>query len=534
MKLARLALAGLLVGALAAPALSSPASARTATFRWANDGDVTTMDPDMLQETVQLSFLANVYEPLVQRDQDLKLIPGLAVKWRQVNPTTWRFHLRPGVKFQDGTPFTSADVVFSVHRMLAKTSAMRNVMGMVKTVKAEGPLTVEFITKKPDPIFPQEQTNLLIMSKAWCEKHQATVPVVLGSGTNYAVLHAMGTGPYEVVSRQPGAKTILVANKDWWGKLSPQAPQRVEFDVIKNDSTRVAALLSGEEDMIYSVPPQDLGRVAHAPGVKVIEHPELRTIYLGLDVSRPQLLTSNIKGKNPLQDLRVRKAFALAIDENLIAKRVMLGQAHPTWLMWGPGVNGYDPKLDHRPAPNLAEAKKLMAAAGYPHGFTIGMDCPDDRYVMDAQICTAVASMLGRIGVKVNLDAQTKAKYFAKILPPKYDTDFYLLGWTPSTYDAENVLYTLLGTRNGERGAVNVGGYSNPKLDALIAKIGSQTNEAKRDAEIDQAALIIQHDIPVIPLHQQVIVWGVRDGYHVVQPADNSFPFRYFRMPKGK
>ena len=529
MKLARLALAGFLAGSLALPV-----AAQAATFRWANNGDVTTMDPDMLQETVQLSFLANIYEPLIQRDRDLKLIPGLAVKWRQVSPTVWRFDLRPGVKWQDGTPFTAADVVFSVHRLLAKTSAMRSVLGMVKEVRAVSPLTVEFVTRTPDPIFPQEQTNLLIMSKAWCEQHGAAVPVVLGSGQNYAILHVMGTGPYKLASRQPGAKTVLVANKTWWGHLSPRAPQRVEFDVIKNDSTRVAALLSGEEDMIYSVPPQDLARVAHASGVRILEHPELRTIYLGLDVSRPQLLTSNIKGKNPLQDLRVRKAFALAIDEDLIAKRVMLGQAHPTWLMWGAGVNGYDPKLDVRPAPNLAEAKKLMAAAGYPKGFTIGLDCPDDRYVMDAQICTAVASMLGRIGVTVNLDAQTKAKYFAKILPPKFDTDFYLLGWTPSTYDAENVLYTLLGTRNGERGAVNVGGYSNPKLDALIANIGTETNETQRDALIDDAARIIQHDIPVIPLHQQVIVWGVRNGYQVVQLADNSFPFRYFRMPKGK
>ena len=527
MKLPRLALLGLLLGAAAVPAAARAAT----TFRWANSGDVTAMDPDTLQETVQLSFLSNIYEPLVQRNRDLKLEPGLAVKWRQVSPTVWRFHLRPGVKWQDGTPFTAADVVFSVHRMEAKTSHMRDVLGMVADVRAVDPLTVEFTTKHPDPIFPQEQTNLLIMSKAWCEKHGATEPVVLGAGQNYAILHAMGTGPYKLVSRQPDSKTIVVRNKLWWGKLSPKAPDRVEFDVIKNDSTRVAALLSGEEDMIYTVPPQDLGRIAHASGVEVLEHPELRTVYFGFDVSRPELLTSNVKGKNPLADVRVRRAFALAIDEDLIAKRVMLGQAHPTWLMWGPGVNGYDPKLDVRPKTDVAAAKKLMAEAGYPQGFTIGMDCPDDRYVMDEQICTAAAAMLGRIGVKVNLDAQTKAKFFAKILAPKYDTDFYMLGWTPATYDAENVLYSLLGTRNGVRGEINVGGYSNPKLDALIEKIGTENNETQRDAMIDDAAKIIQHDVPVIPLHQQVIVWAVRKGYAVAQLADNTFPYRYIAMP---
>ena len=525
MKLPRLALLGLLLGAAAIPAVS-----RAATFRWANNGDVTSMDPDTLQETVQLSFLANIYEPLVQRDENLKLIPGLAVKWRQVSPTVWRFHLRPGVKWQDGTPFTADDVVFSFHRIEAKTSQMRNVLSMVQEVRKVDPLTVDIVTKEPDPIFPQEQTNFLIMSKAWSEKHGAAEPVVLGAGENYAILHAMGTGPYELVSRQPDSKTILKRNPLWWGKLTGNI-DRIEFDVIKNDSTRVAALLSGEEDMIYTVPPQDMARIAHAPGVHLIQHPELRTIYFGFDVSRPQLLTSNIKGKNPFQDVRVRRAFALAIDENLIAKRVMLGQAHPTWLMWGPGVNGYDPKLDVRPKPDLAEAKKLMAEAGYPHGFTLGMDCPDDRYVMDEQICTAAAAMLGRIGVKVNLTAQTKAKFFAKINTPRYDTDFYMLGWTPSTYDAENVLYSLLGTRNGKRGIFNVGGYSNPKLDALISQIAVQTNQAKRDALIDDAARILQTDVPTIPLHQQVIVWAVRNGYKVVQPADNSFPFRYFSAP---
>ena len=204
--------------------------------------------------------------------------------------------------------------------------------------------------------------------------------------------------------------------------------------------------------MIYSVPPQDMKRIEASPDLKLLEHPELRTIYLGMDQSRDELLTSNIKGKNPFKDVRVRRAFALAINEDLIAKRVMLGLAHPSWEMWGPGVNGYDAKLDVRPAPSVDQAKKLLADAGYPQGFSVTFDCPNDRYVMDEQICTAISAMLARIGIKVNLNAQTKAKFFAKILAPKYDTDFYLLGWTPATYDAHNALYTLLGTHNGERG----------------------------------------------------------------------------------
>jgi peptide/nickel transport system substrate-binding protein len=524
MKMLRLSLPCLL---LTAAFVVQPAAATS--FRWANDGDVATMDPDMLQETVQLSFLSNIYEPLVRRDKDLKLEPALATSWEHTGPTVWRFHLRNGVKFQDGSPFTADDVLFSLTRIQAQTSAMRAPMSMVKEARKVDDLTVDFETKNPDPILPQEVTNFLIMSKAWCDAHGADDPVLLGKADSYSVHNAMGTGPYRLVSREPDRKTVVEKNSAWWDK-PPGNVDTVEFDVIASASTRVAALLSGEEDMVYFVPPQDMKRIAAAPGLRLIQHPELRTIYLGFDLTRDELPSSDVKGKNPFKDLRVRQAFSLAIDEDLIASKVMLGLAHPTWLMWGPGVNGYDAKLDVRPKPDLAKAKALMAAAGYPNGFKVAFDCPNDRYVMDEQICTAISSMLARIGVKIDLLAQTKAKYFAKILAPKYDTDFYLLGWTPATYDAHNPLYSLLGTRAGGRGEVNVSGYSNPVLDDLIEKIGVETDQAKRDGLIDDAAKILQHDLPTIPLHQQVIVWAAKNSVDVAQPADNFFPFRYITV----
>ncbi len=516
------------LGLAVAAALALPASART--LRWANDGDVGAMDPDTRQETVQLSFLSNVYEPLARRDRDLKLEPALAVSWERTSPTVWRFHLRPNVKWQDDTAFTADDVVFSLHRILSKNSLMRAPMSMVKEARKVDDLTVDFETFNPDPIFPQEQSAFLIMGKAWCEQHHAVEPVVIG-GTegNYAVHNAMGTGPYRLVSREPDRRTVVEKNPTWWDHATSNV-DRVELNVIANAATRVAALLSGEMDMIYSVPPQDMKRIEASPDLKLIERPELRTIYLGMNELRDELPTSNVKGKNPFRDQRVRKAFLLAIDENAIAKRVMLGLAHPTFLMWGPGVNGYDPKLDVRPPADPAQAKKLLAEAGYPNGFTVGLDCPNDRYVMDEQICTAITSMLARVGVKVNLNAQTKSKYFAKTGSPKYDTDFYLLGWTPGTYDAHNVLYSLLSTRNGKRGEVNNGGYSNPKLDALIEEIGVESDPGKRQALIDAAAEIVQNDVATIPLHQQVIVWAAKKTVDVAQPADNYFPFRYIQM----
>ena len=521
----RVTLPGLLLTAAIA---AQPAIA--ANFRWANDGDVGAMDPDTRQETVQLSFLSNIYEPLVRRDRKLALEPALAVKWEQASPTVWRFHLREGVKWQDGSPFTADDVVFSLVRIQSKDSAMRAPMSMVKEARKVDATTVDFETHKPDPIFLQEITNFLIMSKAWCEEHHATEPVLIGGkDDNYAVHYAMGTGPFKLVSREPDRATVVEKNPGWWDKAEHNL-DRVEFDVIGNASTRVAALLSGEMDMIYSVPPQDIARISQAPGIKVIQNPELRTIYLGFDVSRDELPSSDIKGKNPFKDQRVREAFALAIDEPTIVQKVMLGLGHPTWMMWGPGVNGYNAKLDVRPKVDTGKSKELLSQAGYPNGFRVAFDCPNDRYVMDEQICTAITSMLARIGIKVDLLAQTKAKYFAKILAPKYDTDFYMLGWTPATYDAHNALYSLLGTRAGGRGEVNVSGYSNPVLDDLIEKIGVENDQGKRQAMIDQAVTLLQKELPVIPLHQQVIIWAAKNNIDLAQLADNFFPYRYVHV----
>jgi peptide/nickel transport system substrate-binding protein len=507
-------------------------SAPAATFKWANDGDVTAMDPYTRNETFLLSFTTNIYEPLIRRNRALGLEPALAVAWEQTGPSVWRFHLRPGVTWQDGTAFTAADVVFSADRVRGPTSVLRSVLGSVKAVRRIDDLTVEFETTATDPIFPQEITTWSIMSKAWCERNNAVAPVNLaaaGGAENYAIRHAMGTGPFILGTREPDRRTTLDANPAWWDKPEHNLTH-VEFDVIANAATRTAALLSGDVDMIYTVPPQDEERIKSAPGLKLITGPELRTIFLGMDQWRDELLRSDIKGKNPLKDQRVRLAFALAIDETAIAARVMRGQARPTWLMWGPGVNGFDPALNTRPTTDPIRAKQLLAEAGYPDGFSLGMDCPNDRYVNDEAICTAVVAMLARIGVKVDLTAQTKARFFNKIAAPGYDTDFYLVGWTPNTYDAHNVLYNLIATRNLPQGETNYGGYSNPRVDALTARIATETGPAARTAMIAEAARIVQQDVGYIPLHQQVIAWAARSNIELVQLADNWFPLRFVQV----
>jgi peptide/nickel transport system substrate-binding protein len=282
--------------------------------------------------------------------------------------------------------------------------------------------------------------------------------------------------------------------------------------------------------MVYTVPPQDADRIAKTPGMKIWQTPELRTIFLGMDQARDELLESNIKGKNPFKDKRVRQAFTQAIDEDAIAAKVMRGQAHPTALMVGPGVNGYPADLDKRFAYDPNTAKKLLAEAGYPNGFEVGFDCPNDRYVNDEAICQAVVAMLARIGVKVNLLAQTRAKYFGKINSPKYDTSFYMLGWTPGTYDALDALKALAQTRDGKNGVFNVEGYSNPQLDQLDKQIQVELDKEKRTKEIADALKLLRDDFAYAPLHQQVVVWATRDNVDLAQTGDNFFQLRFVKM----
>ncbi len=281
-------------------------------------------------------------------------------------------------------------------------------------------------------------------------------------------------------------RTVLVKNFNWWGGKTESNVDEIVFTPIGNDSTRVAALLSGETDVMEPVPLQDVERIKSAGSFTVLQGPELRTIFLGMDQKRDELLFSSVKGKNPFKDVRVRRAFYQAIDEETIKSRVMRGAALPTAEMVGAAVRGFQPDMNKRLPYDVEAAKKLLAEAGYPNGFEVTMNCPNDRYVNDSAICQAVAANLARIGVKINLQAETKVSYFPKIL--RRDTSFYLLGWTPSTVDAHDVLSSIMATPNDKgQGTFNLGAYSNPKLDELTLKIQSETDQKKRNDMIREA-----------------------------------------------
>jgi len=511
---------GAAVGTLAA------GTAQAKTFRIADQGDALSMDPHSLNESLQLSFTGNIYEPLVAHDKKLGLVPGLATKWTQVNPTTWRFELRRGVTFHDGTPFTADDVLFTFARAAGDGSDMKSYTSDIAQVRKVDADTVEIVTKNPFPILPDVISLVYIMSKKWCEENRADKPVDKRKGIeNAASFRANGTGPFRLKSRDPGVRTVLVRNLNYWDKVETNIDE-VVFTPIGADATRVAALVSGEIDFMQPVPVQDVARLKQNPNLNIMQGPELRTIFLGMDQARNELLFSNVKGKNPFKDVRVRRAFFQAIDIEAIKTRIMRGAATPTALMIAPGIKGFPAELNKRLPHDPEASKKLLAEAGYPNGFELKMNCPNDRYVNDGEICQAVAGMLARVGVKVNLEAETKGTYFPKIL--SRNTSFYLLGWTPGTYDSHNVLNAILGSPDPSgRGQFNLGGYSNARVDELAKLVQSETDQARRNAMIAEAFRIHQDEVGHLPLHQQALAWGMRKNVSLVQLPDNFNPFKW-------
>lgn len=516
---------------IAAAVLCAAGLAHAQTVRIANQGDSLSMDPHSLNESLQLSVTGNVYEGLVIRKKDLSLEPGLATSWKQISPTVWRFELRKGVRFHDGTPFTADDVVFSFNRTQVDGSDMKSYTNDFKEVRKINDHVVEIETKTPFPILPEVISLVYMMSKKWAEDNQATRPVDRRKGIeNAASFRANGTGPFRLRERQPNVRTTFVRNGNYWGKIDGNV-QEVIFTPIGNDATRVAALLSGEVDVMEPVPVQDIERVNGSANATVLAGPELRTIFLGMDQKRDELLYSSVKGKNPFKDKRVRQAFYQAIDIEGIKRTVMRGASNPTALLVGPGINGFVPELNKRLPYDPEAAKKLLADAGYPNGFEVTMNCPNDRYVNDARICQTVAANLSRVGVKINLAAETKGTYFPKVL--RRDTSFYMLGWTPGTYDSHNALNALVACVDDKgAGQFNLGAYCNPEVDKLTKAIQAETDKAKRNAMIRDAFKIHQDDVGHLPLHQQALAWGVSKKVKLVQLADNFMFFKWITVQK--
>ncbi|MEM7423797.1 MAG: ABC transporter substrate-binding protein [Pseudomonadota bacterium] len=494
-------------------------------LRWTSQGDALTLDPHSQNEGPTNAMNGTIYESLVTRDAALALQPELAESWTSA-PDGWTFKLREGVKFHGGEDFTAEDVVFSFARANHEASDFKEQAKNVASVEVIDDYTVKLVTDGPNPILPNQLTGILMMDSGWATANNVEAPQDFkAKEETFAVRNTNGTGPYKVISRAPDELTVLERNADWWGNgVFPGNIDKIEYRPIGNAATRVAALLSGEVDFVLDPPLQDLKRIGGADGLKTSTVAQIRSIFFGMDQGVDELRSSDVKGKNPFKDPKVRAAVNHAIDKEAIKRVVMEGLSFPTGMITPPGVLGNTPGNDGPYPFDAAKAKALLAEAGYPDGFSVRLDCPNNRYNNDEKICQAAVAMLAKIGVKVNLEAIPKAQHFPKI--QNRTSDFYMLGWGVPTLDSHYVFSYLL----AKDGSWNATGYDNARVNEITGLITTETDIEKRTALIDEAWNIIKADMPYAPIHHQVIAWAMSDKLDAPIAADDALRPRFAVM----
>jgi peptide/nickel transport system substrate-binding protein len=499
-------------------------------LRLASAFDPQTMDPHALALLYQSRVVTQIYEGLINRGRDFKPEPSLATSWEMVNPTTWRFRLRTGVKFHDGTPFTADDAVFSIERALDKASQRKNQMLGITGARKIDASTIEVLTSAPDAVLPDKLFLVAMMSKAWAEKHNVTKPQDYNARQEtYAVRHANGTGPFMLVRYEADVRTTLKANPSWWGRGTPQAGgnlDEVHYQVIQADATRLAALQSGQVDFVIDPPFQDLSRLKADPSLKTRQVDDIGTQYLAMDQHSTELAGSDVKGRNPFKDLRVRRAVQLAIDTDLIVRQVLRGEGKVTGSFVSPLVDGYLSEFEQRPKPDAGAARALLKEAGYENGFSLQMDCVNVAW--RASVCQAAAAMLERVGIRANLVTSPSSVFFPKL--SQGSGSLLEFGWSAAP-DPWGTLQSLVRTNDGlAAGAFNAGRYSNPKLDALIDGLRIEPDLAKRRAMVGDALRIIAAELPLVPLYRRQLNWVMRPNIDVVHWPNDVLELRWVTM----
>ena len=502
------------------------APAIAAEFKWAETTDPQTMDPHAVNSAPVLGFLNNVYEGLVRRGKDMAIEPALATAWEPIGEGEgWRFTLRQGVKFHGGEDFNADDVIFSYQRASNEASDTRSWFAPVSDVVKVDDYTVDILTTAPNPIFPDSIANWMIMDSGWATANNTALPDK--ESGNHATLNTNGTGAFMVTTREPGLRTVLEPHAGWWDTAEHNIT-RAELTPIQNSATAVAALLSGDVDLINPVPIQDAARLAGNDSVKVIQGIEARVIMLGFPHEADALkYSAETTDTNPFADARVRKAVAQAVNVPAILQTIMRGNAEPASQLVSPAMRGYSAALADRPAFDPAAAKALLAEAGYADGFSFGLKCPNDRYLNDEAVCQAVTGMLAQVGITAVLDAMPVQNYWPELRADNYD--MYLLGWSPGTFDAEHPIRFLASTPNEEKklGSWNFGGFSNARVDELLPMIQSEIDDSKRQAMLDETTKILQDEVAYVPMYVQPLVWGAKANVDLTQRPDNFFILRW-------
>ncbi len=517
------------VAALLLAGLCVSAGANAVTVRIATAFDPQTMDPHALALLYHARIDYQVYDSLVNRDENFAIEPSLALSWVRVDARTWRFHLRPGVSFHDGTPFTVEDAIFSVQRaMTAPSQRAFQLKGVVAAKKIDD-ATLEIDLEAPDAVLPQKFVALPMMSKAWCMAHKVELAQdVNGKQETYAVRNANGTGPYMLDRYEPDIRTVLKRNPRWWGWNEPRSGNvdEVVWLPIRSDATRLAALISGEVDMVLDPPMPDVARLKSEGALTVLKTTDLGQQYLVFDVAHDELEGSDVKGRNPFKDIRVRRAVYQAVNVDLIVQKVLRGLAAPTGAYLSPRVDGSPADLDRRLPFDQAKAKALLAEAGYPNGFSVTLDCVNIAFREAA--CQAMTAMLTQVGIRAALRSSPSNQFFPKL--SEGTGSLLEFGWTPTT-DAWASLNALFHTWNRTGfGTFNSGRYSDPKLDALIDAIRIEPDEAKRRTMSGTALRMIGEAIPSVPLYRRTLSWAMKKSVHAVVWPSDAVELRWLRV----
>ncbi len=487
--------------------------------------DVTTMDPHFIAAQPNLTAQHHVFDPLVRTDERSRPVPGIAT-WRTPDPLTWEFTLRKGVKFHDGSELTTADVVFSLERPLTIKGSPGGFQTYVRPIVAKEIVdryTVRLKTAAPYGALLQDLSEVMIVSKQAAA--QAT-------GEDFdRGRAAVGTGPYKLARFARGNRIELTRHEDYWGGRPPW--DKVTLLILPSDPVRTAALLSGQVDAIEHVPTADIARLLKTPAFRLEQTVSWRTIFLHLDQSRdqpPGVLSKAGKPleKNPFKDIRVRQALSKAVNRQAITERVMEGLAMPAGNVLSPSVIGHDPAV--KPEPYDPDgAKKLLAEAGYPDGFTVTLGTPNNRYINDEQVAQTVAQMLARVGIVTRVEAMPLSVYFGRARNREFGVS--LLGW--GSRAADLALRSLVVTVNPDKGygAWNWGGYANPELDALVERSLGTVDPAKREALARSASALAARELPFIPLHYQIVTWAMKSHLSYTARTD-EFTFAHHFKPR--
>ena len=514
----------LVAGALMATAFSMSVGAATAAehvLRWGAQRDIQSLDPYSYGDTFTISVLNHVYEGLVRYDSKLAIEPALATSWEVVSPTLWRFHLRQGVTFHDGAPFTADDVVASFERAADEASPLRGNLPAYKGSKAIDDHTVEVSVTENYPLLLNDLTNITIFDKEWLVANHAEAPTDVGKGVEgFATNNANGTGPFSIESRTPDAQTVFAKNPKWWDEPKHNL-DKIVFTPIASPATRVAAMLSGEIDFTNSAPLQDIPRLEASSDIKVMATNELRTVFYLFNWGE-KLQEDGAAGKNPFRDKRVRDALYQAIDIDSLQKRVMRGLSRNTGSLVAPAIPGYIPSLDERLPYDPDKAKALLAEAGYPDGFPFSFVCANDHFISEEQVCQAVAAMWSRVGLTPKIDIGLGSIQTAKYESGKFDVA--ILGWANEPMiDSYSILIQVVHSKADNAGVFNWGGWSNAEIDGLIQQAGKELDRDARLAFQAKALTIAKDETMFLPLHQQPMAWAMRNTItDMTQLTDNK------------